>query len=291
MNGLSPSFYQLPQDLSIRGGWGRRNLQLFFSLPGLDRFYAGPVLYWIYLRKGDRRTMNDYSMRLAALGAMIGVLTLSAAAYANVSAAARIPDPPAITTQAPAAPPQTGEAAEALAPAVCYAALRLESPVRGQLCLCDLSGSPLSVVEPDEDGDAALGPVAPGRYCLTLGSERIGSFRVLENAAITETAGRLWTDGELLHLERFRPGQAELTLTVLEPGYESIQLVDDLGRAWNRDFFIPEREHRGQDGVYTRVLLFQGLPEGRYTLVRDRRPLEQFQVLAGGTVRIKAKLP
>ena len=146
-------------------------------------------------------------------------------------------------------------------------------------------------MEADADGDAALGPVTPGRYCLTLDSERIGSFRVLENAAITETAGRLWSDGELLHLERFRPGQAEITLTLTEPGYESILLVDDLGRRWTRDFFIPEQEGRGADGSYTRVLRFQGLPEGRYTLVHDRRPLQQFQVLAGGTVRLSAKLP
>lgn len=234
--------------------------------------------------------MNEYSMRLAALGAAIGVLTLTAAAYANVSAAGRLPDPPAVTARAETSPP-TAAAAEVLAPAGCYAALRLETPIRGQLWLCDLSGSPISEVEADADGDAALGPVTPGRYCLTLDSERIGSFRVLENAAITETAGRLWSDGEVLHLERFRPGQAEITLTLTEPGYESIQLVDDLGRRWTRDFFIPEQESRGADGTYVRVLRFQGLPEGRYTLVHDRRPLQQFQVLAGGTVRISAELP
>lgn len=236
--------------------------------------------------------MNDYSIRLAALGAMIGVLTLSAAAYANVSAAGRIPDPPAVTARAePARQTATEAAEEVLAPAACYAALRLETPIRGRLWLCDLSGRPIAEVEADADGDAALGPVTPGRYCLTLDSERIGSFRVLENAAITETAGRLWSDGELLHLERFRPGQAEITLTLTEPGYESILLVDDLGRRWTRDFFIPEQEGRGADGSYTRVLRFQGLPEGRYTLVHDRRPLQQFQVLAGGTVRLSAKLP
>ena len=67
--------------------------------------------------------------------------------------------------------------------------------------------------------------------------------------------------------------------------------MDDLGRRWTRDFFIPEQEGRGADGSYARVLRFQGLPEGRYTLVHDRRPLQQFQVLAGGTVRLSAKLP
>ena len=54
----------------MRAGSGPQDLDLFFCLPRLDRFFAGRILYCRYPRKGDRRYMNDYSIRLAALGAM-----------------------------------------------------------------------------------------------------------------------------------------------------------------------------------------------------------------------------
>ena len=171
-----------------------------------------------------------------------------------------------------------------------YAALRVETPTAGRIFVCDLRGSPLCAAVPDAEGDAALGPLPPGRYALYAENERLGSFRLTEDAALDEAAGRLWTDGEILHLEAFRPGQAELSLTLPASGYYSLALVDDDGRRWTKDVFIPSDARPEQAGSYLRTLDFFGLPEGRYTLVWNRRPILQFPVLAGGVAQIPVAL-
>lgn len=279
--------------------------------------------------------MSSYSIRLAAVGTVIGVLTLTAAAYANraappsaettVLAAAAEPgtaretktagaegtaefltaeaadaetgtacsDPAdAETGNACTDPAETGdgEAAEAFVQNAWYAALRVETPTAGRIFVCDLRGSPLCAAVPDAEGDAALGPLPPGRYALYAENERLGSFRLTEDAALDEAAGRLWTDGEILHLEAFRPGQAELSLTLPASGYYSLALVDDDGRRWTKDVFIPSDARPEQAGSYLRTLDFFGLPEGRYTLVWNRRPILQFPVLAGGVAQIPVAL-
>lgn len=287
--------------------------------------------------------MSSYSIRLAAVGTVIGVLTLTAAAYANraappsaettVLAAAAEPgtahetktagaegtaefltaqtadaetgiacsDPAetgddetadAETGTACSDPAETGdgEAAEAFVQNAWYAALRVETPTAGRIFVCDLRGSPLCAAVPDAEGDAALGPLPPGRYALYAENERLGSFRLTEDAALDEAAGRLWTDGEMLHLEAFRPGQAELSLTLPASGYYSLALVDDDGRRWTKDVFIPSDARPEQAGSYLRTLDFFGLPEGRYTLVWNRRPILQFPVLAGGVAQIPVAL-
>ena len=287
--------------------------------------------------------MSSYSIRLAAVGTVIGVLTLTAAAYANraappsaettVLAAAAEPgtahetktagaegtaefltaetadaetgtacSDPAETGDGEAADAETGiacsdpaetgdgEAAEAFVQNAWYAALRVETPTAGRIFVCDLRGSPLCAAVPDAEGDAALGPLPPGRYALYAENERLGSFRLTEDAALDEAAGRLWTDGEILHLEAFRPGQAELSLTLPASGYYSLALVDDDGRRWTKDVFIPSDARPEQAGSYLRTLDFFGLPEGRYTLVWNRRPILQFPVLAGGVAQIPVAL-
>lgn len=267
--------------------------------------------------------MSSYSIRLAAVGTVIGVLTLTAAAYANRAA----PPSAETTVLAAAAEPGTahetktagaegtaefltaqtadaetgiarsdpaetgdGEAAEAFVQNAWYAALRVETPTAGRIFVCDLRGSPLCAAVPDAEGDAALGPLPPGRYALYAENERLGSFRLTEDAALDEAAGRLWTDGEMLHLEAFRPGQAELSLTLPASGYYSLALVDDDGRRWTKDVFIPSDARPEQAGSYLRTLDFFGLPEGRYTLVWNRRPILQFPVLAGGVAQIPVAL-
>ena len=287
--------------------------------------------------------MSSYSIRLAAVGTVIGVLTLTAAAYANraappsaettVLAAAAEPgtahetktagaegtaefltaqtadaetgiacSDPAETGDGETADAETGtacsdpaetgdgEVAEAFVQNAWYAALRVETPTAGRIFVCDLRGSPLCAAVPDAEGDAALGPLPPGRYALYAENERLGSFRLTEDAALDEAAGRLWTDGEMLHLEAFRPGQAELSLTLPASGYYSLALVDDDGRRWTKDVFIPSDARPEQAGSYLRTLDFFGLPEGRYTLVWNRRPILQFPVLAGGVAQIPVAL-
>ncbi len=240
--------------------------------------------------------MNRYSLRLAWVGLLIGLLTLSAAAIADLSDRERRAletgpgSPPAVTEAAVTDFAATEEAAaEAFAPApdsgrvLCFAGA---GPVPA--CeLRDLQGNSYGALVPDGNREADLGSLPPGRYLLAQGEGSAGSFRVSETGELTEAGGRLWTDGTRLWLEDFRPGAAEVRVSVSEPGYYSFQLVDDLGRRWTRDVFVSDRAPRDPDGGYSRTLRYDGLPEGRYTLVEAGAPLTQFQVLADGTAMIR----
>lgn len=189
--------------------------------------------------------MHSYSITLAVVGMLIGILTLSATAFAQ----ARPPEeaaaePPVVLTELPppdrALPTPARTWAEALLrrqsayllkqlrslvpsnagqapsepdedPAAAdrfLAGLRAEGPEAGALFLADADGNPLQRIQLDRDGDAALGPVAPGRYSVTRDGVLLGRFRMLDNAALTEADGCLWTDGELLYLSAENAGSA-----------------------------------------------------------------------------------
>lgn len=237
--------------------------------------------------------MSMESIRLAAVGAMIGVLTLTAAAYANRGGGERPasespPETAAVCAASTDGGVWGGQAAEAFAPDKRYAALRLDAEADQPLSLCELDGTVIAPLAPDADGDVALGPIAPGRYAIASGQERLGSFRMYDNAALGEAAGRLWTDGEVLHLADYLPGQAEVTVTLPAAGYYSFALVDDNGLRRTSDVFIPSSARPDEGRSFLRTLEFYGLPEGRYTLVHRKLPLLQFRVLAGGVARIPA---
>lgn len=260
-------------------------------------------------------------MRLVLAGGMIGLLVLSAAAWRAVrgsapQAPARASDPAAVAvsrasdreggealasreaggTAEPTeaafgenavpifAEDATAEEGSAAGPFV--VALRVTEAIWGEkLFLCDGTGSPLEEIPPNRDGDLSLGPLAPGRYGVFRGETEIGAFRLYGNAALGEAEGRLWTDGELLHLERFLSGTAGLDLTLDAPGYYSFRLCDQAGREWTRDLYIPDSERPNQGQAYRRTVEFQGLPEGLYTLVYRNTPLGRVEVRAGETAK------
>lgn len=253
--------------------------------------------------------MKSDSIRLAWAGALIGVLALSAAAAARLRPPAAWPgaqtEPEgllALETQS-GQPGSRGEKADAFEengaaiPVMAEqtearqgeelrftAALRVESPAPGKrLFLCDEAGCPLEELSPDPEGDAALGPLAPGVYLICEGQTELGRFRLLDNAALEGAAGQLWTDGERLYLERFVPGAVRVNLILSHPGYYAFQLLDRDGRTRTRDLFIPDSEPPGTDRSYRRELEFPGLPPGLYTLARQGEPLGQLEVSAGET--------
>ena len=263
--------------------------------------------------------MKTDSMRLVLAGGMIGLLVLSAAAWQAVRGLATPPEEPEtgaravsqaaepvgeaalVTREADSTAERTeaafGEAAvpifaeddTAAEPAGPYVvALRVTEAIWGEkLFVCDEAGCPLEEIAPDRDGDQSLGPLSPGRYGVFRGGTKIGSFRLFHNAALGETEGRLWTDGELLYVERYVPGTARLRLTLARPGYYSFRLCDRVGREWTRDLYIPEGEWPDQGGGYERALEFQGLPPGLYTLVYNGAPAGQTEVRAGETVEFE----
>ena len=295
--------------------------QFSCALPRLDSILLSPALYWFQKRKGAGSMKGD-SMRLVLAGGMIGLLVLSAAAWKAVwgsapRTAAPVSDPEAVAvSEAP--DPQDGAAlvsretggtaeeteaafgADAVpifaedaatgegAAGPFAVALRVTEAVWGEkLFLCDGTGSPLEEIPPNRDGDLTLGPLAPGRYGVCRGEMEIGAFRLYGNASLGEAGGRLWTDGELLHLERFVPGTASLGLTLDAPGYYSLRLCDQVGREWSRDLYIPDSERPNRGQSYRRTVEFQGLPEGLYTLVYRSTPLGRVEVRAGETTEFE----
>ena len=234
--------------------------------------------------------MKSDSIRLSWAGAMIGVLVLSASAFARTRPPARAgghSETRAAETAATAELPVRGTEAAAL-PVMAEQTTRFRVAFRTaepapeeRLFLCDAAGCPLEPLEPDPDGDGSLGPLAPGRYTLCAGAERIGAFRLLENGALAEAEGRAWTDGELLRLERFVPCGVGLELSLAAPGYYSFQLTDRDGRTRSRDLYIPDGTLPELGGRYRRTLVFRGLPPGLYTAVWRGEPLGQTQAAAG----------
>ena len=245
--------------------------------------------------------MNSYSIRLAWAGAMIGVLALSATVFANARPPGEETAPEALlaaetavqsTEPAPEAVAAMAQAETASAPAGPFlAALRLGEGVETRrVFLCDAWGNPLEELPPERQRELTLGPLEPGVYSLWRGGEKLGSFRLLENAALAEAEGQLWTDGELLHLERFVPGTALLTLRLTAPGYYSLGLRDQNGLGWTRDLYIAPEAPEEPEGGWLRVLAFPGLPAGRYTLVRRGEPLLQLTVPAGESAEAELEI-
>lgn len=232
--------------------------------------------------------MNPYSTRLAWAGAMIGVLALTATVFANSRPPGDQADSAAETSLVQQADAQAQtEAVAVMAPESTASgpflvALRVEEPpAAGRLYLCDANGCPFQEAEPDAAGDCTLGPVPVGTYAIWQDGTALGSFELLSNAGVEAADGQLWSDGEVLHLERFCPGTAVLRLILHRTGYYSLLLCDAYGRQWTRDFFIPDSALPELGRTYVRVLEFRGLPPGLYTVVRRETPLAQFTVRAG----------
>ena len=111
----------------------------------------------------------------------------------------------------------------------------------------------------------------------------MGGFRLENNASLSTAYGRIWTDGELLWLERFTPGTARLTVTLRKPGYYTLGLCDRDGRIRWRDLYVSEETQPEENGLWVRTVDFQGLLPGLYTAVRRNQPLGQVEVRAGET--------
>ncbi len=252
--------------------------------------------------------MNKESVRLALAGATIGVLALSATVFARhcppereESAAALAAERETVSAAVPAESFAEGEAVPVLAdldPAgddpnagPFMISLRVPDPVPGEkLFVCDELGCPLEGIEPDRDGDAAVGPFAPGRYSIQRGQTELGSFRLHDNASLSEATGRAWTDGELLYLERYIPGTVRLNVTVRKTGYYALWLCDRDGRTWRRELFVSEKTKQDAAGVWVQTLDFQGLPPGLYTATRRNQTLGQVELPEGETAVLEIEI-
>lgn len=258
--------------------------------------------------------MNRESVLLALTGAMLGVLALSAVLAAKLHPRPPAAEPeasallgggpagesgfedgeavPVMAEDAPETPPEAGEPTASAeteprdepSAGPFYVALRVPDPIPGErLFVCDGAGCPLDAVLPDRNGDAAAGPFPPGRYSVCRGETEIGRFRLRDNAALDEAEGRLWTDGELLWIERFSPGSVRLTVTLPGPGWYALRLWDRDGRQWSRDLCVAADAPPEAGGTWTRALEYRGLPPGTYTVVHDRTVCARVEVAAGET--------
>ena len=266
--------------------------------------------------------MRNDSMAMAGAGLLICTLTLSAAlAGGRVPAispeeetvlpvvlielpAASLAEPssgsPGTAAPTPAAsetartqetagePEIAGTAETAGEPEAAFlVALRFGKNAPDRVFLGDSLGAPLEPAEPDGEGDATLGPVPPGIYTLVAGTRELGRFRLLDNAALADAGGQAWTDGEVLHLENYRPGAAAAEVRLPAPGLYSFCLTGS-GGTCRADVFVPARERPDGAGCWSRTLWFRGLPAGAYRLLWEERDLAGVVVRPGAVTWVTA---
>lgn len=82
-----------------------------------------------------------------------------------------------------------------------------------RVSLLEEHGQPLQTLEFDRFGQAAAGPLMPGRYLIRSAWGET-AFSLRSNGAVCQVEGQGWTDGEVLHISRQTSG----TLTVLYDG-------------------------------------------------------------------------
>ncbi len=242
--------------------------------------------------------MNSYSIRLACVGAVIGVLTLTAAALGGAGnktpAAKKTPPASAVSAQA-------GEGLQELAqtedrsvsvmlPTVLLA-LRADPALDWSgLTLCGPEEQDTAAVTLDADGDASLGPLCAGRYSLRKDGVLLGEFVLNENASVAIASGRLWTDGELLYLEKDIPSEAELRLTLTARGYYSFLLESEEGVSRAGAVFIPDTAAWDPGGVFLRTLRFPGLPAGKYRVLCGGRTVAEIVTKRGEVSAVELRL-
>ena len=196
-----------------------------------------------------------------------------------------------------------GAAADSAAPVEEAAPALIEGPVwqvafraepdadADALRLCTPDGVPLAQIEPDADGDAALGPLRPGSYSVYDGKTELGRFLLADNAAILRADGRLWTDGELLHLAGQSPAALTVRCEIARPGCYTFTLTGSNGSLRSAVVSIPEGTAPDACGCYLRHLLFEGLHPGVWWLLEGGAPCAAQTLAAGETAQIGVEIP
>ncbi len=82
-----------------------------------------------------------------------------------------------------------------------------------RVSLLEEDGQQIQALEFDRFGQAAAGPLSPGRYVIRSAWGET-AFTLRSNGALCQVEGEGWTDGEILHVSRNTMG----TLTVLYDG-------------------------------------------------------------------------
>ena len=145
--------------------------------------------------------------------------------------------------------------------------------------LCDVDGAALAPVPVGED--VTLGPLGPGRYQLRAGGALLGEFLLDRQAVILRAGGRLWTDGELLHLAPQPPGTLSVRCTLPGPGYYPLSLADS-GGDWHT-CVVNLAPDTAQDpgGGWVRWAEFPGLPPGTCVLYYASRQVALAEIAPG----------
>lgn len=196
-----------------------------------------------------------------------------------------------------------GAAADSAAPTEETAPALIEGPVwqvafraepdadAGALRLCTPDGDLLAQIEPDRDGDAALGPLRPGSYSVYDGKTELGRFLLADNAAILRADGRLWTDGELLHLAAQPPGALSVRCELSQPGYYAFTLTFPDSPARSAVLSIPHGAKKELPEGYLRSLLFEGLHAGSWQLWEGGEVCASGLLAQGETAQVAVKIP
>ena len=134
--------------------------------------------------------------------------------------------------------------------------VRDESADGGPLTVTGEDGAALAPAEPNVLGEYVLSLTPGQRYTAALAGGLSASFYLEENGAVTNVAGRGWSDGEQLHLDR----RQRCTLRLLRSaGAEAVYVLE--GPAGTEVRWLQTDEAAGQARA-----VFAGLEPGTYTL-------------------------
>ena len=221
---------------------------------------------------------------LLAAAAVLGCVVLGAAADSSAtSGAASFSGAGGAVTVSGAAATEDGR--------FCVAFRAEPDAEAAELRLCDADGTPLSGIAPDAEGDAELGPLRPGSYRVYAGQTELGAFLLADNAAILRADGRLWTDGELLHLAAQPPGALSVRCELSQPGYYAFTLTFPDGPARSAVLSIPRGAKKELAEGYLRSLLFEGLHAGSWQLWEGGEVCASGLLAQGETAQVAVKIP
>lgn len=201
--------------------------------------------------------MDRYAARLLLTAVMFGAVAVSATLFSDARTQTAGSEPPSAAVIAETE--QTPQPNSADAQTAWLVAVRTESP-RQTVTVLDQDGHLIGTFHTDADGDAALGPFAPGTYFARSQSSGYVRFSVGEQAEVYAQAGSGWADGERLYLTDMLPSRLELACEA--PGRQLVTLT-----LRDADGQPTERTAHVQNGAA--FLVFDGMQAGTYDICLD----------------------
>ena len=238
------------------------NFILQFTKIFLDRFNGilSPLTRYNQFSTSERGTkMDRYAARLLLTAVMFGAVAVSATLFSDALAQGAGSEPLPVPASRETERKETQTESNEL-PSY-YVSVQAEGG-SGFVTVLDEDGSAVGNWETEEDGDAVIGPLAPGIYYAKGNHTGYAQILLEDNAAISVQAGCGWADGERLYLTSYEPSRLELTC-ILPEGAENIGIVTlELLRSDGKRLEQTGWQENGKVSV-----VFDGLRQGTYDIL------------------------